>query len=354
MNPSEYILNLVGTVLADSNLSISDLVRQAARIARLRNDYQNLLWLEWETINICDNEQKSEVLREVSRHFTDEQLKNYYQTFAEAWMNERKFSVIKYDLTIDPEKMITPESVKEIENSLEQSRFLAQEAVSPQGLHHQDLHEAERSNQILRTIGHHREKNYEDILGRIKNRTLKYLSNVETQLIYGQLHSDIFEENRLYVDKALNELSPEALRQFVASYQRMKEDNPESWAQALTSARRLLKSLADIIYPPSNEPVKGSDGKERVLKDEMYIARLWQYVFEKIGDSTSGALFQTQVEDYGKRIDRLYELACKGVHADVSKLEVNQCVIQTYILIGDLLRLRDNTSAVTSVDLDNS
>ena len=46
------------------------------------------------------------------------------------------------------------------------------------------------------------------------------------------------------------------------------------------------------------------------------------------------------------RIDRLHDLSSKGVHADTSEFEVNQAVIQTYLLIGDILRLADGDSAV--------
>jgi hypothetical protein len=78
----------------------------------------------------------------------------------------------------------------------------------------------------------------------------------------------------------------------------------------------------------------------------MFIARLWQYLHERIKGLTSGELLLTQVEDIGKRLGKLNILASKGVHTNVSEFEVNQCVIQTYVVIGDILRVRDQTSAV--------
>jgi hypothetical protein len=57
-------------------------------------------------------------------------------------------------------------------------------------------------------------------------------------------------------------------------------------------------------------------------------------------------LLQASVQDLGNRLDRLYDLVNKGVHADISKFEVNQCVIQTYILIGDLIRILDRQTAI--------
>jgi hypothetical protein len=63
-------------------------------------------------------------------------------------------------------------------------------------------------------------------------------------------------------------------------------------------------------------------------------------------------LLLASVQDLGNRIDRLYELTNKGIHADVSNFEVNQCLIQTYILVGDILRIADKQSAIGMEEKD--
>ena len=68
--------------------------------------------------------------------------------------------------------------------------------------------------------------------------------------------------------------------------------------------------------------------------------------FDRGGTTKFGGLLIAQVDDFGTRIDRLYEFTNKGVHAEVSEFEVDQCVIQTYLLAGDLLRITDQDSAV--------
>jgi len=45
-----------------------------------------------------------------------------------------------------------------------------------------------------------------------------------------------------------------------------------------------------------------------------------------------------------------YELSCKGVHAEVSEFELNQCVIQTYLLVGDILRLTESDSGIEDAE----
>ena len=153
---------------------------------------------------------------------------------------------------------------------------------------------------------------------------------------------DIFEQNRRYVDMKLGVIVPKALEQFKTAQQRLSEENPEAGSQALLTCRRILESVADKLYPACEEPVIGSDGKERKLTRDKYINRLWQFVADRIKGSTTGDLLLTQIDDLGHRIDRVYHLASKGVHGDVSKDEVTLCVMQTYLLIGEILRLTDD------------
>jgi hypothetical protein len=241
---------------------------------------------------------------------------------------------------------IAAQSIGEIEVEIAHYTQLGDQAHVPGGLHPLDLYYAEQDAKQTRYIALVRVKGYKAILERIKSRIHDFLSQTEKQLLYGQIHADIFEQNRQYVDLKLGELCPDALAKFISAYQRMKEDEPESWAQALTSCRRLLKSLTDVLYPAQDKPVIGHDGKERTLTDELYISRLWQYIFEQTSHSASGELLLVEVKDLGDRLDRIYDLACKGVHDEISKVEVNQCVIQTYILIGDLLRISEKVTAV--------
>jgi hypothetical protein len=66
-------------------------------------------------------------------------------------------------------------------------------------------------------------------------------------------------------------------------------------------------------------------------------------------NSSYRACGSSDIEELGRRIDRLYELSSKGVHADVSEFEVNLCVMGTYNIAGALLRLHAESSA-TMID----
>ncbi len=152
-------------------------------------------------------------------------------------------------------------------------------------------------------------------------------------LRFGSITTDAFQTAKSLVDTHLGRISPDALQKFVAAQQRAISGAPEEWAQALLSLRRMLKDLADVLYPPRDEEIDGHR-----LDEENYINRLWQFVKERaVGDRA--AILAPEVQYVGQRIDALYELACKGTHAVVSREEVDMAVIHVYLLVADLLSL---------------
>ena len=350
MNKNEYILKLVNQAfeyIEDESTSLSKTVQKCIRIARLRNDFINLWWLDWETINIENTKLSNKVIEEISPHLTNEMFKLHRELYLDSWIGERSFTLI---LGTKKEEKVMNVGIQEIEVDFEHHKNIVKSSHPPNGLHPVDLYFENQSASQIRALSLMRVRYCKSILSKIQSRIHDFLSQTEKQLIFGQIHSDIFEKNRSYVDLKLGELCPDALTKFVSAQKRIKEDDPESWAQSLTTCRRLLKTLADSLYPALEEPVAGIDGKKRKLTEDKYITRLWQYVFEKSKGSTSGKLLESIVNDLGNRIDKIYELTNKGVHAEVSEFEVNQCVIQTYLIAGDLLRLSEDSSAISSLD----
>ena len=349
MQTSDRILDLVTEALAaveTHSLPLSGVIRKCIRVSRLRNDYFNLWWLEWEMANSSDEQQRVRILPEIAPHFSRDAFEHHRKIFAETWIHERVCTTVDEQGTIEREEKVVAKGVAEIEADLALFNNLAMNAYTPSGLHQLDLYFVDQARSRERSITLTIASSYESVLERIRNRVHDFLSQAEKQLLFGQLHADIFEQNRRYVDLKLGQLCPEALGQFVAAYRRMEENTSESRAQALISCRRLLKSLANALYPPSEKPVVGPDGKPRVLTEDKYVARLWQYAYEQAGRTTSGELLIAQAQDLGHRVDRLYDLINKGVHNEVSAFEVNQCVIQAYLLAGDLMRIAEKQSAI--------
>jgi len=78
---------------------------------------------------------------------------------------------------------------------------------------------------------------------------------------------------RAEVDSKLLDLAPEAAEKLMIAFRSVVSEHSEEWSHALTSCRRFLEDLADVLYPPKIEQVKG-----RSLGKAQYINRfglLW-------------------------------------------------------------------------------
>ncbi|WP_330239251.1 hypothetical protein [Streptomyces sp. NBC_00525] len=132
----------------------------------------------------------------------------------------------------------------------------------------------------------------------------------------------------LYTD-ILNQRLHAALKAFES------HETGEELAHVSLSCRRFTEKLADCLYPPREEKVNG-----RKVGQAEYRNRLWAYIAENVTSDTTRELLIANVEDLGKRIDRLDSLSNKGLHSDVSSSDVNRLLLSLLVVAHDLISLR--------------
>ena len=173
---------------------------------------------------------------------------------------------------------------------------------------------------------------------RIIGNLYSYVLQIYNRLSYGNIVEDTFSISRDMVNEKLAELCPHALGKFVAVYDNMDSNNPEDWANAVHSCRRILKDLAGVLYPPVEEQIEVS-GKKVKLGNEQYINRLIQYIASKEGSKTYKAIVGSDLRSIGERIDAIYGATNEGTHAEITKNEASRFIIHTYLLISDIIML---------------
>ena len=322
MDINERIFNLVQEAFDDlenHEIALSSVIRKAMRIANLRNDSKNLAWLKLNIIDVLPDNKKQVLSLNVALEDMEE-----YIHYREIYASPDDFNATKR------EKKVFMKGIPEIENTINR---LKSEIDRENPISVKEKDELFKLSLYL--------DEYTLIIKKLENKVHEFLSNTEKQISYEKINEDIFEKNRQYVNSKLNLIAPEVLEKFISAYNRLNERNMESRSQALLSCRRILKSVADNLYPPSKEPVICADGKRRKLTDDKYINRLLQFVNENSKGSAEKDVLLAQITDLGNRLKNIDSLASKGVHDDVSEYEVNQCVIQTYLLIGDILHLTE-------------
>ncbi len=346
---SSSVVDLLRAALDGFDLpatTVSSSARQSIRIATLRKDYVNLLWLQFELTDMTAGklQGRRDPAIERTRAMIDSLLgpqegeEAAEQAFLK-WERNRIFDN-------DGEQMLVALSLGQIEQNLILQRQVYGELVVPQNLTPVDTYFVAKSMDASKAkvlVGIQRDA---QLLERARSAIHSYLVMTELELEQGGQTSALFHRAQNYVNGALQRLAPVALQKFLSAQESMYDGGAEDLSHALTSCRRMLKALADALYPATNELVRGPDGVDRKLSDEAYRNRLLQYVREQLGRHGQGAVVQDTLDTLGQRLKSLDSLASKGVHDEVSTAEAETCVVWTYLLAADIVRIADGTSAL--------
>lgn len=175
-------------------------------------------------------------------------------------------------------------------------------------------------------------------LTKIKGSLYNYILPIYNKLLYGNIVEDIFTESRIKVNEKLGAYCPKSIEKFVSVYENLSSDNPEDYANAVHSCRRILVDLADALYPPSDTPIQ-VNGKSIRVGNDQYINRLIQYINSKSGSKTYNDIVGSDLRSIGERLDAINDAVCKGTHTEITKDESQRYIIHTYFLIGDIVSL---------------
>jgi len=195
-------------------------------------------------------------------------------------------------------------------------------------------------NSIQATIRHNK-----TLLSKIRNNVYNYVLNVNLQLRFERITESLFQETKELVDRRLVVICPQAIKKFLAAYDRLKSNNPEEWSQSLSSCRNVLKEFADYVYPASDKPISLSNGERIAVTDDKYKNRLLAFI-DKEAHGNKRRLLLSRAGDLSSRIHCLNDMLSQGTHEGLELTDVNICVIDTYLLIGSLLTCIPAASAM--------
>ena len=188
----------------------------------------------------------------------------------------------------------------------------------------------------------------------IRKKALDYLTELDTKLRFSGTITSSFDILKNAVDDRLLDLDPEVAEQLMLAFKSVSSDSKEEWSQALATCRRLLESLADKLYPATEENIKG-----RTFKQNQYINRIWRFMDVSIESKSNKEMAKAHVDYLGSWLSADYSLACKGVHAEVNQLEATKAIFHIYLMLADLLDYLDPSAVskntkphITEVSLD--
>jgi len=292
-------LNVAERLLSDIELSAIepiDAARRASRLARLLDDGEAMAWLRYEVAGYP--------------HPPDQ------EACAAARRSNRE-AAAKDRAAGDEGPAFWTGSLGQMNATLEACK--ARLPVADDG--------AER-NGVLQAI-----RQQQGILDAVIGAIHSYVADRYQELRFGSAVESAFEVVRRQVDSSVGEIVPGALPMLSAAFENATSANPEDWANAAGTCRRLLKAVADELRPP------GADVGGRKMGDGNYINRLVDWIATNSESETTANLVTADLDDLGRRLDAADGAGQKGAHATVGRFEASRFITGTYLVLGDVLQL---------------
>lgn len=297
---------LADDLLTDSELqrlAPSDFIRKASRLARLLDDDDALAWLSHEITGyasgtVLDVGAAAAATRS-GRSFVDDK-------------GVRRFRV----------------------TSIAKNQSIIDSAKTRLSVNSENAFAGERSQLQLMMA------ESADMVDRVLGAVHMYVAERHAELRFGNAVEGAFGRVRSAVDRQIGELVPLGLSKLSAAFENVDSANPEDWANAASTCRRLLKDVADAIRPP------GPDVDGRKMGKDQYINRLIDWIGSQ--SNTAGTTREFIVADLqylGRRLDASATAGHKGAHTEVSQYDAARYVTGTYLTVGDILALRPQAEA---------
>lgn len=178
------------------------------------------------------------------------------------------------------------------------------------------------------------------IVESVRNKALEFVNNIILELEYGDILSSIFEETRKVVDSRLVEICPLAIEKLTKTYRDVVRGSSSlAWSQIAFACRDILQDFADSIYKPEYLPEGEKQPTRRQTKKKL--AFTLRARMSKLKD-TERELIEAQIDHSLSYFDKLTDLIQKYAHPEgfeVEKEDAHRCVIYTYLVIGDILKM---------------
>lgn len=332
MNQNEETLSLAEEILKNIELqeiSLSNIVLRCARLARITTNQPAMDLFKYE----------------LTGYPTDDQGFILAEAFQLARFVNRTYKQKDKDGAI--KEFLFPQTVAQLESEFEaareQMKVASDRDVSVSSANPGQYVHSPSGNGLERAGLREKIINSSKKLDQLKSGYYNYVLGVYYELKFKNITESIFQKRKIIVDKALSEHLPETFEKFVSVYQNLKSEKSEDWANAVHSCRRIIKDIADFLYPATDKKIEIGEGKGVKLNDENYIARLKQFIKENNESDAFTGVVGSHLDFIGDRIDAIYKSSTKGSHAKVNQKEAESYVMYTYMLIGDVMDLYNST-----------
>lgn len=323
--------------IEDGTISISSALLLCKKVARLVNDDVGMIWLTYEL----------EGYPRTNDGHVDKKAWEIGETHGRVYCaknNDGNF--VKYIFTeLSNELEAEIDSKKKAIGNFTTQGFSVSGELALLATDSLTTHVAQSTNTLLNDISIRERR-----LAILKSQYYDYAVKWQIELSFGNTAQSIFEEYRAKVDRFFTNMPTTTLQKLNAIENSMEDGNPERYAQVLTSCRRLwsemAKSLFSELFPGySEKSYKTKSGTEIDISgdhDNNKLSAVIEKLQSKAAKNTLVGSETTYLIDWMEQINNRQST---GVHSEVTREQAMQCIIHTYITLGDILTLKASVEA---------
>jgi len=322
--------NKVINGIEDGTISVSSSLLLCKKIARLVNDFEGQEWLEYE----YGGYPSENGIPEYAWNVGAKHGRKYREKNKDGELCDYMFTEICGELesTIESEK-------KAIGNYTTQGYSVSGE-LALLATNNMTNAVARGTNGLLTNI-----RIAERRLSILKSQYYDYAVRWQIELQFGSTAKTVFEEYQDRVDNYYSSLPTTTLQKLNAIEDLLEDGNPEHYAQVLTSCRRLwaetAKTLFEEVLPNYTEKTfKTKSGTDIVVSGDHDNNKLSAVIETLQAKAAKNTLVGSETVYLIDWIEQVNSRQNDGVHHEVSREQAMQCIIHTYIALGDILSLK--------------
>lgn len=325
--------NKVINGIEDGTVTVSSALLQCMKIARLVNDFEGQEWLRYEYGGYPKTDEG----------FVTSSGREIAVCHGRGFISgEDKKRHIFLELAAELEENI--ETTKAALKNYSMQGFSVSGDLALLATDRMSLRVAQGTNNLLQK-SHTSEKR----LSILKSQYYDYAVRWQIDLQFGHTARKTFEEYQEKVSLYFSNFSTATLQKLNAVEDLMEDGNPERYSQVLTSCRRLwedvAKQLFEEILPNYNyKTFKTKSGIEINVSGENYNNKLSAVIETLQAKAAKNTLVGSEIIYLIDWIEQINKLQNSGVHSDITREQAMQCIIHTYIALGDILKLKESAT----------
>lgn len=179
------------------------------------------------------------------------------------------------------------------------------------------------------------------VLSEITDWCLNYLNDVINELQYGGTVELLMEEIRKNTDEKLANFGVNLRNETQSLLLNLKSTNPADWNMVAHSCRKIVKLLADKVFPARDKKYKMKDGRSIKVGEPNYINRLCAFLDQKVAGEERKFLI-AELEYFESYLRQIIEYTQMGEHKpSIEKYHADMISIHTYLICSEILKHHD-------------